>query len=99
MEKFIFDRRVKCRTACSSETSGSAGCFVRRKLAGTCAVPATGGGNWVTAPRPGLLNSNIKGSRVLSCIDSLLGRRARGAHHIGQCGGIGSDVGIEFGFG
>src|SRR5580658_7373964 len=98
MEKFICDRRVKWRTACNSETSGSAGFVRRRKWAGTSAAPATGGGNCVTAPRPGLLNSNIKGSRVLSCIISLLSRRSRGAHYISQRRCIRGDVGIEFGF-
>src|SRR5271156_1394193 len=66
MEKFICDRRVKWRTACNSDTSGSAGGVERRRCTGISADPATGGGNCVPAPRPGLLNSNINGSRDCS---------------------------------
>ena len=59
MEKLNCDRRVKWRTVCSSDTSGSAGARARRKCAGMCAARrAPGsrlGGIWLEARRPGLL--------------------------------------------
>ena len=69
MEKFICDRRVKCRTACSSDTSGSAGGAARRKCAGISPALRLRPGRRElasTARRPGLLSSNINGSRSLS---------------------------------
>ena len=36
MEKLSCDRRVKCRTASSSPTSGNSGGWVRRSFAGPC---------------------------------------------------------------
>ena len=67
IEKFICDRRVKWRTACSSETSGSAaaprGADARESPQRPRGRPAAGIG--CRARRPGLLNSNISGSRNL----------------------------------
>src|SRR5215469_1900600 len=61
MEKLSCDRRVKCRTASSSPTSGNSGRRVRRSFAGRSpsAAGATSCGHWSTAPRPGCEYSKI----------------------------------------
>jgi hypothetical protein len=71
IEKLNCDRRVKWRTAWSSDTSGSSGGRARQNCAGIPSDAAAGagaGGYWLAAPRPGLPSSNIMGSRNLSSV-------------------------------